>query len=69
MKNANQLVSRSASGWGVRKSGSIRASAVFKTQEEAIERGKEIAEKQKVDLFIFGKDGRIRERTSFKNSN
>ncbi len=48
--------------WGVRKSGSARASGVYDTQEEAIEQGEKIAENQKAILYIHGRDGRIRKR-------
>lgn len=40
----------------------------FKTQEaEAIQRAREIARNQESELFIHGRDGRIRERDSFGN--
>lgn len=51
--------------WNVRKAGASRASGTFATQKEAIESAKKIAKNQKTDLYIFGEDGRIRERTSF----
>ncbi|MET7247820.1 DUF2188 domain-containing protein [Methylobacterium sp. EM32] len=53
--------------WSVIRSGASRASAVFPTQQEAIERGKKIARAQKTELYIHGKDGRIRERNSYGN--
>ncbi|HEY6662736.1 MAG TPA: DUF2188 domain-containing protein [Sphingomicrobium sp.] len=51
--------------WSVRKSGASRASGVFKTQDEAIKEGKKIAKNQGTELYIHGKDGRIRERNSY----
>jgi hypothetical protein len=49
----------------VRKSGAVRATALCKTQEEAIEMARGIAKKQKTELYIHGKDGRIRERNTY----
>jgi uncharacterized protein YdaT len=69
MSKNSQHVAPSTGGWSVRKAGASRASAVFKTQAEAIQRGREIAQNQKSELFIHGKDGRIRERSSFGNDN
>jgi len=40
---------------------------VFDTQSEAIEAARKIAEKQKTELYIHGKDGRIRDRNSYGN--
>ena len=51
-------------GWAVRKSGSDRVSQVFDTQQEAINRGREISINQGAELLIHGRDGRIRERDS-----
>ncbi len=42
-----------------------KASRVFKTQGEAIADARQKAEKQKTELYIHGRDGRIRERSSF----
>jgi uncharacterized protein YdaT len=51
--------------WRVRKSGASKASGVFATQEEAIREAKKIAKNQGTELYIHGKDGRIRERNSY----
>jgi hypothetical protein len=51
--------------WAVRKAGADRASAVFLTEAEAIARGTELARNQRTELYVHGKDGRIRERNSF----
>ncbi|WP_417490494.1 DUF2188 domain-containing protein [Maricaulis sp.] len=51
--------------WIVRKSGAVRATALYKTQDEAIEKARGIAKKQKTELYIHGKDGRIRERSTY----
>ena len=53
--------------WSVRKAGSSRATGTFATQKEAIERAREIAKNQRTELYIHGRDGRIRDRSSFGN--
>lgn len=47
--------------------GADRASSIHQTQQEAIDRGREIARNQGVELFIHGRDGRIRERDTHGN--
>lgn len=60
-----QHVAPSGDKWSVRRAGASRASGIYDTQAEAIEHGKEIARNQKTELYIHGRDGRIRERTSY----
>lgn len=49
----------------LKKSGSDRASKHFNTQEEAIQWAKGVAKNQKTELYIHGKDGKIREKNSY----
>lgn len=66
MAKSNSLhVAPRESGWGVRKSGASRATSLHKTQEEAVTAGRELARKQRLELYIHGKDGRIREKHSY----
>jgi uncharacterized protein YdaT len=65
MSSKGQHVVPNGDKWSVRKAGASRASAVFDTQKEAIERARDIAENQRTELYIHGRDGRIRERNSF----
>jgi len=51
----------------VRKSGASKASATFDTQKQAIIRATEVAKNQRTELYIHGRDGRIRERNSYGN--
>ncbi len=51
--------------WSVRRAGSSRASGTYSTQKEAVEKAKEIARNQKTELYIHGRDGRIRERSTY----
>ena len=65
MANKGQHVVPSGGKWAVRRSGSERASGIFLTQDEAIERARQIAKNQGTELYIHGRDGRIRDRSSF----
>lgn len=67
MSKAGQHVVPNGSKWSVRKAGSMRASGTYDTQSEAISRARDVAQKQKTELFIHGRDGRIRERNSYGN--
>ena len=51
--------------WSVRRAGASRASGTYATQKEAIQRATEIAQNQKTELYIHGRDGRIRQRNSY----
>lgn len=63
---AQHVVPRSGK-WGVLSAGATRASSLHPTQGEAIEIAREIARSNRTELYIHGKDGRIRERSSFGN--
>lgn len=61
----NQHIVPHDKGWAVKGEGTDRASSLHQTQREAIERGREIAQNQGTELFIHGRNGRIRERDSY----
>jgi len=65
MTKKGQHVVPSTSGWSVKKAGSTRASSTHKTQADAIAAGTKIAKNQKTELYVHGRDGRIRERNSY----
>lgn len=65
MSKKGQHVVPNGDGWSVRKAGASRASGTFKTQGEAIEKARDIAQTQRTELYIHGRDGRIRERNSY----
>ena len=64
-KKTQHIVRNSDGGWAVKKGGSSRATKVYKTQREAIEHGRVVAKSQKAELYIHGRDGRIREKDSY----
>jgi len=53
--------------WSVRRAGSDKATSVHSTQREAINEARKIAKNQGTELYIHGRDGRIRERDSYGN--
>lgn len=62
MTKRNQHVVPHEDGWAVRSAGSQRATSIHDTQGEAVAAGREIARNQGAELFVHGRDGRIRER-------
>jgi hypothetical protein len=69
MSKPGQHVVPNGDKWSVRRAGASKASGTFRTQQEAISHARRIAEKQATELFIHGRDGRIRERNSYGNDN
>lgn len=63
-RKAQHVVPRDGK-WAVRRTGAVRVTRRFDTQDEAIEAGRDIAQKQGTELYIHGRDGRIRERNSY----
>ncbi|MGO4416633.1 DUF2188 domain-containing protein [Cupriavidus sp. KB_39] len=52
-------------GWAVELASSPADRQLFDTQEAAIASGTALARQNQVELFVYGRDGRIRERNSF----
>ena len=51
--------------WAVKKEGAARASSVHKTQTAAVKSGQKVAKQGKTELYVHGRDGRVRERNSY----
>ena len=64
-KKRNQHVVPAKDGWAVKGAGSPKATKVFATQKEAIEKAREIAKNQGSELLIHRRDGRIREKNTY----
>ena len=67
MSKRNQHIVPHEDGWAVKGAGFSRATSVHRTQKEAIDAGRQVAQNQKTELFIHGRDGKIRERDSHGN--
>lgn len=63
----NQHVVPHEDGWAVLGAGNDRATGVFDTQQQAIDRGREIAINQHSELVIHRPNGQIREKNSYGN--
>ena len=62
-----QHVVPSPDGWSVRKAGSSRVTRTYSTQHDAIDAATQIARNQRTEVYVHGRDGRIRERNSYGN--
>ena len=67
MTKKNQWVTIHPKGWAVKGEGNKRVTKVTKTQKEAIEIAKKIAENQKSELIIQNTKGKIRSKDSYGN--
>lgn len=65
MSKKGQHVVPNGERWSVRRAGSSRASGTYDTQKEAVAEAKKIARRQETELYVHGRDGRIRERSSY----
>lgn len=65
MSKPGQHVVPNGTKWSVRKAGASKASGVFRTQQDAIKEATKIAKRQQTEVYVHGKDGRIRERNSY----
>jgi hypothetical protein len=66
-KPVNQHVVPHTGGWAVRSAGADRVRKTFGTKQEATDYGRQVARKEKVELVIHGKDGRIQDSDSSGN--
>ena len=67
MRKGDQHVVPHGDKWAVKSAGSRLASSVHDTQREAISRAREVARNQGTELFVHGRNGRIRARNSYGN--
>lgn len=65
--NNQHITPHKDGGWQVKGEGNTRATVRTETQAEAITIGRDIAIKNKSELVIHGRDGRIREKNSYGN--
>ena len=52
-------------GWAVKREGSSRAVRVTRTKQEALDIGRKLAKKSKVELVIHNEEGRIIDKDSY----
>jgi uncharacterized protein YdaT len=64
MSKRNQHVVPHKDGWAIRAADASRATATFERKSEAVDRAREIAQNQRTELVIHGRDGQIHSRDS-----
>ncbi|WP_090513189.1 DUF2188 domain-containing protein [Pseudomonas marincola] len=67
MSGKNQHVVKRDDGWAVRGEGNSKDTSHHRTQQEASEAARSIAQNQKSEVLIHGQDGKIRARDSYGN--
>ncbi len=63
----NQHVVPHPDGWAVKGEGNERATSIHPTQKDAIDRARDIAQRQRSEVVIHRPDGRIRDKDSYGN--
>jgi len=61
----NQHVVQREDGWAVRGENNTRDTSLHSTQQQAFDAARQIAKNQSSEVFIHGKDGKIRERNTY----
>jgi len=59
------VVRGNSGGSQIRVEGTTRARSIHQTQAEALKAGRDIARKNTSELLVHGRDGKIRERSTF----
>ncbi len=67
MDKRNIHVVPDGNGWATRREHADRASSTHNTQADAIERAREIARREQIEVVIHRPDGRIRDKDSYGN--
>lgn len=65
MAGKNQHVVTRDDGWAVRGEGNTRDTSHHSTQDAAFKAARDIARRQKSEVFIHGRDGKFRDRNSY----
>lgn len=66
-RKEHHVVPNSDGGWDVKRNGAERASIHTDTKQEAIDRGREISQRQGTEFVIHNKDGKISGSDSHDN--
>jgi hypothetical protein len=52
-------------GWATKKEGAERAGGIFETKADAVEQAREQAKRERLDVIIHGRNGRIQDADSY----
>lgn len=64
--NIIHVMATAKGDWSVRKEGAIRALGIFRSQAAAAKQAVALARKTQGELYIHGRDGMVRERSSYR---
>ncbi|WP_407557878.1 DUF2188 domain-containing protein [Winogradskyella sp. 4-2091] len=67
MSKTRHVVPNSDGGWDSKKGGAKRASKHFETKKDAVDYSRALSKKQKTELVIHKKDGKIQRKDSHGN--
>ncbi|MBZ1526990.1 DUF2188 domain-containing protein [Leuconostoc mesenteroides] len=67
MGKNQHVVPDGAGGWNVKGEGNSRATANYAKQSDAVKKAKDIAKNQNSEELTHGRDGKIRDRSSYGN--
>lgn len=67
MSKTRHVVPNSEGGWDSKKGGAKRASKHFETKKDAVDYSRALSKKQKTELVIHKKDGKIQRKDSHGN--
>jgi hypothetical protein len=66
MNKRSQHVAPSNNGrWAVRRYGASRAGRVFETRRDAVTYARDLARRERSEVYIHGRDGAVRRRDSY----
>jgi len=66
-RKTHHVVPSRDGGWDVKKGGGERSSGHFETKRKAVDRGREISQRQGSELVIHNQDGKISRSDSHGN--
>ena len=66
MPNKDVHVATQGDKWAVKEEGSRQASSTHRTQSAAITAGRTQAKRNRSELLVHGRNGKIRERRTFR---
>jgi hypothetical protein len=67
MPGRNQHVLPFGNGWVVQTEGQKTISIITSRQSDAISFARDIARKEKTEVFIHGRNGKVREKNNFRD--
>lgn len=67
-ESAQHVIVAPRGGWSVRRSGAQRASRTFASQDAAIRYARQLAERERTELFVHRRDGTVASSDNFADA-